>query len=206
MALEKARITPDGEDAILILFNPNQYSLDKNNQYAELGIPGLSAPILQYVRGGTRTLSMELFFDTYEQQTDVREHTNQIYGLLGINRETHVPPICTFEWGDFDFRGVLERVSGRYTLFLSDGTPVRATLNVTLKEYVEIEVEVRRTPTESVDHFKTRVVQAGDTVSSIAAKEYKDPRQWRPIARANQIANPRVLQPGRSLVLPPLKK
>jgi hypothetical protein len=204
MALEKAFITPEDEEPIPVLFNPTQYSLDKSNQLAEIGIPGLGAPILQYVRGNTRTLAMDLFFDTYEQQSDVREYTDKIYGLLGIKSATHVPPICTFTWSDFTFTCVLERVGGRFTLFLADGTPIRATLSVTFKEFIDVEVEVRRTPTESADHTKTRSVKRGDTLSSIAAAEYGDPTKWRPVAEANRIDNPRVLEPGRVLVIPPL--
>jgi len=206
MALEKAFVTPEGETPIPVLFNPTQYSLDKSNQIAEIGIPGLGAPILQYVRGNTRTLTMELFFDTYEQQSDVRNHTNKIYGLLGIKSATHVPPICTVTWGAFNFRCVLERVGGRFTLFLADGTPVRATLNVTFKEFIDVDVQVRETPTESADLTKTRTVQRGDTLSSIATTEYGDPAKWRPIAEANRIDNPRLLEPGRVLVIPPLRR
>jgi nucleoid-associated protein YgaU len=204
MALMKAHIGTDDGNEIPVLFNPTQYTLDKGNQIAEIGIPGLGSPILQYVRGNSRTLTMELFFDTYEQQTDVREYTNKIYGLLGIERERHVPPICTFWWSDFNFRCILERVGGRFTLFLANGTPVRATLNVTFKEFIDVEMEVRRTPTESADYTKTRTVKRGDTLSSVAAIEYGDPGFWRHIADANRVDNPRLLEPGRVLVIPPL--
>lgn len=205
MALEKAYITPEGEQPIAVLFNPNRYSLEQSNQIAEIAIPGLGAPILQYVHGNGRILSMELFFDTYEGQTDVRRYTDKIYGLLGIKRETHVPPICAFTWGGFSFRGVLTSVSGYFTLFLSDGTPVRATLSVAFKEFVDVEVEVRRAPTESVDHAKTHTVKRGETLPHIAALEYEDPGQWRHIAKANDILNPRQLMPGQVLILPALR-
>lgn len=204
MALEKAFIQLASGRQIPVLFNPTQYSLEKSNQIAEIGIPGLSSPILQYVYGNNRTLTMDLFFDTYEQQTDVRDYTNQIYGLLRIEEETHVPPICTFTWSDFSFRSVVQRVSGRFTLFLADGTPVRATLSVTFKEFIEVDVLVRGEPTASVDRTKTYIAKRGDTLSSIAAAEYGDPARWRPIAKANNIENPRILGPG-PLLIPPLK-
>jgi LysM repeat protein len=204
MELEKAEITTEGGDSIQVLFNPTKYSLDQSNQLAEVGVPGLSAPIVQYVRGNNRSLSMELYFDTYEQQTDVREHTDKIYGLLGIEGETHVPPICTFTWGSFSFTCVLAQANGRFTLFLADGTPVRATLDVTFKEYVDVEVLVREVPTESSDLTKTHWVKRGDTLSDIAAREYGDATQWRAIAEANQIDNPRLVSPGQALVIPPL--
>ncbi len=202
MALEKATITPEGKDPIEVLFNPTQYSLDHGNQIAEIGVPGLSAPILQYVRGNSRKLSMELFFDTYEEQTKVSDHTKRIYGLLDIDETKHRPPICTFAWGEFKFECVLEQASGRFTLFLSDGTPVRATLNVTFKEFIEVKDLVRTKPLESSDHVKTRTLQRGQTLSSIAAAEYDDPATWRPIADANGIDNPRQLEPGVELVVP----
>lgn len=204
MALAKASIQPENGTPIPVLFNPSQYSLDKSNQIAEIGVPGLGAPILQYVRGNTRTLSMELFFDTFEQQSDVRDYTNKIYALLGIQATTHVPPVCTFTWGNFQFRGVLERVGGRFTLFLANGTPVRASLNVTFKEFIPIEVQVRQPPTQSVDYVKTWTLKQGETLSSIAAAEYNDPGRWRPIAHANGLDNPRRIEPGRVLIIPPL--
>jgi hypothetical protein len=204
MALAKAMITVKDEEDIHVLFNPTQYSLDQANTLAEMGVPGLSAPILQYVRGNGRSLSMELFFDTYEQRTDVREHTDRVYALLDIRGPLHRPPVCTFTWGTFNFDCVLERVGGRFTLFLSDGKPVRATLSVTFKEFVAVEVLVRDPPTESADHAKTWLVRRGDTLASIAAAEYGDPARWRPIAEANRIANPRLLEPGTRLSLPAL--
>jgi hypothetical protein len=205
VALTKAFITPQNGDAVPVLFNPNQYSLDKSNKIAEIGVPGLGSPILQFVCGNSRTLTMELFFDTYEQQADVRQYTDQVYGLLGIDRDTHVPPVCLFTWGEFTFSCVLERVGGRFTLFLADGTPVRATLTVTFKEWLDVEVEVRANPTQSADHTTMRTVLRGDTLSGIAATEYADAGKWRAIAVANGIDNPRLLTPGQVLVIPPLR-
>jgi LysM repeat protein len=204
MALEKATITPESEGPIEVLFNPTQYSLDSGASYSEIAIPGLGAPIIQYVRGNARKLSMELFFDTYEKGTDVRTHTKKIYGLLNIRGPLHRPPVCKFTWGSLTFQGVCESVGGRFTLFLPSGVPVRATLNVSFKEFVKVDVLVRETPTESADHAKSHVVKRGETLSGIAAQEYGDPAAWRHIARANGIADPRALQPGQRLALPAL--
>jgi nucleoid-associated protein YgaU len=203
---KRALIQPDGQNAITVLFNPGQYSVEKTNQIAEAGVPGLEAPILQYVHGNTRTLSMELFFDTYEEQTDVTPYTDQIYGLLAIDPDTHVPPICTVSWGNFSFRGVMDTVSGKFTLFLADGTPVRATLDVTFKEFIDVQVLVRENPTRSADHRKMRVVRRGDRLSTIAFEEYEDAAKWRPIAEANGLDDPRQLAPGTVLIIPSLVK
>jgi hypothetical protein len=204
MEFKKATIQPEGKSAIDVLFNPTNYTVEKSNTIAEAAVPGLQAPILQYVHGNTRTLSMELFFDTYEEQTDVRDHTDKIYNLLEIDPEKHVPPICTISWGGFSFKGVLDHASGRFSLFLPDGTPARANVTVTFKEFIEVEVLVRENPTQSADHRKTRVVRGGDRLTLIAFEEYGDAARWRPIAEANGIEDPKTLEAGRRLVIPAL--
>ena len=133
--LEKAKIKqliPD-RPQFDVLFNPNEYRVSKSNQFAEVAIPGLGAPMLQFGHGNAQTLSMQLFFDTYDPQpgktankdTDVRLKTRQVTDLLAINAELHAPPICQFSWGNFVFIGVLQQADVRCTLFLPNGTPVR---------------------------------------------------------------------------------
>jgi hypothetical protein len=147
---------------------------------------------------------MELFCDTYVERVDVRVFTDAIYRLVRVEGKLHEPPRCDFVWGRFTFHCYVERVSGRFTLFLEDGTPVRATLNVTFKEYVSPEDSAATVKLSSADHTKTRAVRRGETLSSIAAEEYGDARAWRPIAQANGIENPRRLDAARLLVVPPL--
>jgi Contractile injection system tube protein len=205
MGLEHIQITPQGQQMFKVLFNPTQYGVDKGNTIAQAAIPGLKSPILQYVHGNMKTLSMDLFFDTYEERTNVIQRTDQIYNLLHPDRDTHAPPICKLKWGVFSFRGVLDHVSGKFTLFLADGTPVRATLSVVFNEYKDVAELVKEEPTQSADHRKNRVVRAGDRIDNIAAEEYGDPARWRPIAEANELDNPWQLQPGYVLIIPRLQ-
>src|SRR4051794_31102524 len=126
MALTKASIKPvmPAGAEIPFLFNPTQYTLDAGNQLAEIGVPGLRAPVLQFVRGGGRTLSVELFFDAYgDPDADVTDATERVYGLLEPTPQTGAPPVCVFAWRDRRLRCIVERVSGQFTLFRADGTP-----------------------------------------------------------------------------------
>jgi nucleoid-associated protein YgaU len=202
MALEKATIEPHiGETgSIEVLFNPTEYRLSRSNQFAEVAIPGLAAPLLQFGRGNARTLSMRLFFDTYEKGSDVRDHTIKIIKLLEIDPELHAPPVCSFVWGNFKFTGILERADQQFVLFLSNGTPVRANVDITFKEFFEGGQQVLM----SADFTKRHVVSRGDTLSAIAAERYGDPALWRPIAEANNIDDPLSIQPGHVLVIPAL--
>ena len=58
----------------------------------------------------------------------------------------------------------------------------------------------------SPDVDKSYTVRRGDTLSGIAGALYNDPTQWRAIAQANGIVDPRELQPAVRLTVPALKK
>jgi nucleoid-associated protein YgaU len=89
-------------------------------------------------------------------------------------------------------------------MFREDGTPVRMRVQVTFNEYRDPRIEAREIKRETADFSKLRVVTQGDTISGIAATEYRDPRQWRPIALVNEIVDPADLTLGRTLRIPTL--
>jgi nucleoid-associated protein YgaU len=184
MGLTKARITVENTgQRIDVQFNPEEYSLNKDNNFASQAIPGLSSPLLQFVHGNVRTLDMELFFDTTQDRTDVRNQSQQVVDLLKI---------------------VLVRANQKYTRFLEDGTPVRARVTVTFNEFIDADHEAKEVNRQTADFTKVYVVNAGDTLAGIAVKYYNDPLTWRPIAIANNIDDPRDIAPGQELTLPSL--
>lgn len=207
MALKKAMIIVHRgpvTERVDVLFNPNEYALESSNQYAWQTIPGLNQPIAQFVSGEATTLSMDLFFDTYEKGKDVRTHTSKITGLLDVDKDLHAPPTCKFVWGTLQFKGIVEKVSQKYTMFLETGIPVRATLSVTFKAVQSITEQFKHIPRQSADRTKQRTVKQGDQLWQIAAEEYEDPALWREIARANAISNPKRLEPGTVIKIPRL--
>ncbi len=74
-------------------------------------------------------------------------------------------------------------------MFLPDGRPVRARLNVTFNEYIEPELEARQVNRQTADFSKLHIVRERETLSSIAAQWHDDPRLWRAIAIANELAD-----------------
>ena len=186
------------------MFNPEEYSLNKDNNYASQAIPGLTSPLLQFVHGNLQTLDMELFFDTFDQQEDVRGRTSQIFDLLAINSDLHTPPVLRVTWGTLDFRCVLAKVNQKFIKFFSDGRPGRARLTVTFNEYLDAATQVSQANLQSPDFSKAYIVKQGDTLSGIAASFYEDATKWRPIALANALVNPRRITPGQEIQIPPL--
>jgi hypothetical protein len=216
MPLGKAQITNmvTGE-RIPVMFNPEEYTVNQDVNYAQTAVPGLSAPILQFVHGNMQTLEMELFLDTYEAHQsnnrtlnqageDVRKLAQQVIGLMDIDATTHAPPVLLFTWASLSFTCVLARAAQRFIMFLPDGTPVRARLQVTFNEYRNTDLEAKEIKRQTSNFSKFHVVCDGETLSSIAGKTIGDPTLWRPIALRNSIDNPRDVRPGMTLVIPQL--
>ncbi len=197
---------------ITVQFNPTEYTLNKGAQIAEIGIPGIDSPIQQFIRGQTEKLSLELFFDTTEDGMgegvkDVRDHTKSIYQLVKIQPKTHAPPRILFSWGGLSFKAIVESVQQKFTLFSPQGVPLRATVAVVFREYKNLAEQLKELNLQSSDHTKRRTVTRGETLSSIAAEEYRDPRLWRRLVEHNEdvVPNPRRLAPGTVLEIPPLE-
>jgi nucleoid-associated protein YgaU len=161
------------------------------------------------------TLEMELFLDTWEAhdedgralnraRDDVRDLTRKITDFMNIDRATHAPPVLLFTWASLSFTCVLARASQKFVMFLDDGTPVRARLNVTFNGYRNPEMEAKHVKRETADYSKVHVVMQGETLSSIAYKTYRNPLLWRPIAQANDVDDPRRLAVGARLLVPQL--
>jgi len=220
MALEKAVIEIDPRDrgpnlpaTITVQFNPSEYTLAKGAQIAEIAIPGIDSPVLQFVRGQNEKLTLELFFDTTgagmgeSPVVDVRTLTAPVYSLVKIQGNTHAPPRIRFVWGrGLSFRAIVESIQQKFTVFNPQGIPLRATLSVTFREYKTLEEQLSELNLQSSDHSKERVVQRNDTLPRIAFEAYGDSTKWRFIAdepaNAGVTENPRKLTPGTSLLIP----
>lgn len=213
--LQKLRITTDTPGAlpITVLFNPSEYTIEDANKWEEQE-RNTERPELQFTGGDRKKLSMDLFFDSYESGQDVRQFTRQIAHLLEVNANENRPPVCTIEWGessaqppndaDFPFVGVLESLKQQFVVFQSNGTPVRARLTVSFKQYRLPEAEAKRNPRRESFPVKTYTFVQGDTLSGIAGRLWKKPEEWRRIAVENQIENPRTVLPGQVIIIPPI--
>ena len=236
--LRKLKITHDGKDClrngpIEALFNPNEISRSRSIEWHERKPASYggrrTAPESEQEFGGVspETLTIDLFFDTYESRTsasgwqqvasfvqptnpfqasdatNVTKLTDRVVKLSEVDTELHRPPVCKLSWGAFTniFTGVLTQLDQKFTLFLADGTPVRATLSCS---FVESPSASGARELHSADVVKTRTVRRNDTLHSLAAELYGDSRLWRHIATANDIVNPRTLQPGTVLTIPKL--
>jgi len=206
MGLAKLTIAPlDGSAGpVQALFNPKEYAISKSVPWNPHATAGLDAPEMQFTTGQGESLDLELFFDTYEQGTNVKNYTQALHQFAMIDANLHRPPQVMVSWGKLSFRGVVESINHRFTMFLEDGTPVRATCKLTLREARDAKLQEQERPKQSPDHATVHAVRRGETLQSIAAHAYEDPTEWRRIADANSIDDPFDLEPGRRLIIPPI--
>jgi nucleoid-associated protein YgaU len=228
--LQKAQLLAtysDGSSEIVdVQFNPTEFTLEKSAQLAEIAIPGLDSPLLQFVRGQTEKLTVDLFFDTTEKgtgagATSVTTLTDRVYSLVKIEPDGHAPPICTFIWNASfpgadlsasagnqrrnEFQCVVDSVRQKFTFFSPEGIPLRATLTLTLREYKTLDEQLRQLNLSSPDRSHSHVTERNDTVARLAARYYHKPGEWRAIADANGLDDPRRLDAGLYLTIPPIR-
>jgi nucleoid-associated protein YgaU len=208
---EGGKLEFDESKMIEAMFNPNQLSFNRSVGWQKQGAAQRDVPELQFTHAEPRTLTLDLFFDTYDTpdavKTDVRKYTNKVLHLTTVEQhgDKHRPPVCRLRWGGMKIlQGVLEKLDQKFTMFMADGKPVRATLNCTFKEWRTNDKDFKVEDLMSSDVAKRRTIRRGDTLSHLAAEEYLDAGLWRPIAVENNIDDPLEITPGRVLLIPRL--
>jgi len=163
-------VIPQGE-TIWFEYNPPEFESSKEVNWAEIGIPGLNFPLQQFVRGGLRSLSLEVYFnaDNYDRSLDVRDAVKKLEALVEKTDETLAPPVCLFSWGKFQFPCVIGSVSTRYTMFDREGTPIEATVALALRSYKEAGEEFALSGTEKETLAKEPVYSGKNGSGSVFA-------------------------------------
>jgi hypothetical protein len=207
-------VTPFDEEYVELefQFNPSKLKITKGVEWTGKDpVRERNAPDLKFGGGKPATYKLDLTFDTSSNISyrDVRMYTNQLLKLVklyGPVDDRYAPPQVEFRWGSFTlFLAVVEEVEISFTLFDPDGTPIRASAEVSLIQQDDSDDFAGSTnPTTRTEARKTRVVQEGDRLDLIAYEEYGSVAHWRHVAEANGLRDPRQLRAGQVLRLPPL--
>lgn len=123
-------------------YNPKEIGISKTVPWQKAPTSTGDQPELTFTSGESRTMSFELFFDTYEQGTDVHAlyvtKLQQLALIMDADGEEirKRPPLVRVLWGTGlpAFYGVIESVDTKYTMFLPSGVAVRAMCSIRLKE------------------------------------------------------------------------
>jgi hypothetical protein len=175
--------------------------------------------------------SLSLQFDTTQQGEDVRKITLEIAKTMLPTGSTSAPTV-EFQWGTFLFSGKISGMQETLEYFSAQGVPLRATVQLTMEmvETVKKSNDEASNPAPAgksssqvsnsggsagsaagiaAQGHNAKAAgttaftgpQAGEPLQKFAARSGDD---WKKIAAANGIDNPRQMQPGK-LINPHIK-
>jgi hypothetical protein len=199
-----------------VQFNPQTLKVTFSNQVSGGDQSGGSS--IQYVGSGTTRLSMELWFDVtvpdekgkLPKGGDVRVLTKDVNYFMKVDKKKKkgknkfIPPGVRFIWGTFLFDGIMNSMDETLEFFSEDGKPQRARVSISLTSQ---EIQFQQAPpppaggkADAAGTQPQKQARTGDTLQNMAARDGKS-EDWKIIAAANNIENPRRLKPGTLLKL-----
>jgi hypothetical protein len=213
LATEKAFLEIEGGDRVPCLFNPAELAINRSNVWDAEARPGHGVQRLRYAGANSGVLKLDLVFDTTSDGAPVTKHTGKILELMdvdlslaGTDETTNNarPPCVTFHWGDLhSFPAVVSDLALTFTYFSASGTPLRARMELTLRQYEPSQAFGPQNPTSGTPRpHRVHRVQPGETLDRISAKYYGESTSWRTLATANGIQDPLDLRPGTLLSIP----
>jgi hypothetical protein len=123
---------------------------------------------------------------------------------LDISGDIHRPNYLIVQWGTFIRDCVLVNSRITYTLFDSNGIPLRAKVNATFLERTDSKLNQIASMFSSPDLTHSKLVQEGDILPLMVYKEYKTQGYYLQVAGANRLKNFRKLETGTTINLPPI--
>lgn len=213
---------PDLDNTVDVQFNPVSLKVSLSNTLKENRRNGNSRAA-QFVDKSSSSLSVELIFDTtyidtgegeaqndIEQGSDVRDQTKKIAERflkpVESGEQMEAPRRCLFQWGSFEFVGMVENYEETLDYFSKEGRPLRAKVVLRLKED-RYQFRQRSDGVAAAQQDMPTLSPTGnggtgthqDTRPVPGASE--GPGNWRDIALYNGIENPRL--PGASVLAVP---
>ncbi len=204
------------------LFNPTELSVVMTNTWNTPNSgKNSNNKTMEFGGGQPRTISLQLFFDTYElhdtsqwrgRAPDVREYTDKLMEMMKVQDnlgpdDAKWPPQVQLEWGSlkksWNFRCYITSMTQKFLMFAPDGTPVRATVELSLTQADDGFLGPQNPTSGGLGSERTRLVQPGERLDWIAYQEYGDSTLWRLIADANGLLSTRHLTVGQRLAIPP---
>lgn len=193
-------------------FNPTQVTLSKNAQWTTRHSSKYRfAAIPEFTGSNPYTMNLQIFLDTSTTPSDttVQDNVEALLSCCEVTVESIAAnqpctPWVFFQWGSFStasFIAYIESVQATYTLFNPSGVPIRATCDLTITQ-IPLMTQGQNPTSGALEASRTHRVMAGDTLQSLAWREYGDATAWRAIAVANDIDDPMRLDIGTELLIP----
>ena len=196
-------------DRIDFKFNPKEWSITRGAEWKS-ETTKKSTPSPEFKGPKPASTTVEMFLDESEEDSgDISKIVDRLFKCVqpeqnSVSSNKPSAPHVLFQWGEITFKGYIEQVAVKYTLFRGTGTTIRGTATLTLKEFPSAPGAQNPTSGGEPGNRRHRVV-AGDSLASIAYREYGSAAMWRKIADFNpSIDDPLRIPDGAILLIPPV--
>jgi hypothetical protein len=202
------------EEKFAATLNPDSYSQKYQVKYAEEQSSGTSGMQLKFDKIEPQTMEFEYIFDqtgalegTESTEKGVENDIDAFKSLtLGYDGNIHRTRYLILVWGTLLFKCCLENLDVTYKLFKPDGTPLRATVKASFKEFKEDERRVAEENSSSPDLIHRRQMKSGDHLPLMVHCIYGDKKFYPQVARFNDLTSFRNIEEGEYIALPPIRK
>ena len=200
---------PTGLPPYVAMFNPENWQIQERAVYnterarGSAGAPARSDGI------NSRKLSFDLIVDGTGASGEKREVLADVLLLkatIGFNGNLHQTNRLFVIWGTQIFCGVFESLSIKFTLFRSNGIPLRATVSLSFVEDIDPVTVILKMNLLSSDLTHQRLTKDKDRLDLLCHYIYQDPRYYIEVAQANNLTSVRKLPVGVEMVFPPTEK
>jgi hypothetical protein len=191
------------------MFNPNKYNLKYEIEYDKKGSAGSSPNAPKFSNMKQQELSLEFFLDCTgvenEEGVFVDQKVDDFLKLAyKYDGSKHKNNYLRVVWSYLVFDCVLKDADIAFTLFRSDGRPLRAKITAKFLGFVNDQKRVLSDKAQSSDITHYHVVKDKEKLPLMAQGIYESNEYYLDVAKANGLVNFRKLRTGEQLYFPPL--
>lgn len=195
------------------LVNPETYSVDLKMETKGGQGQGTSGKQQKFTFKQPEEFTFEFLFDNTgiidgkPKPEGITEDLKKLQDMaFKLDGKVHEPRHVHVFWGTFDFKGRITAMTINYKLFNPDGSPIRATVKVTIKKSEEEKERTARERKSSPDLTHRRIFKKGESLPWLCNEIYGDPKYYIQVARVNGIANFRRIPEGSEIYFPPFDR
>lgn len=197
-------------DTFEVMFNPSTYSRSYQVEYESGQGQGTTGSNQKFKKIKPQDFQFEFILDgtgASGTKIDVPRKIDKFLDLTTrMDGDIHRPYYLKIICGGLVSRCVLKQVEFTYTLFNTDGEPLRAKVNATFSGIKDDNLRIAEEDKNSPDLTRQRTVGEGDTLPLMTYEVYGDSSYYLDVARHNNLRNFRTLNSGMTIEFPPLRQ
>ena len=198
------------EQTFTAMFNPSKYNLKYEIEYDKKAPAGSSPSAPKFSNMKQQELSLAFFLDCTGIENaegvfvdeKVEDFLKLTYSYEGGKHKNNFLRVV---WSYLVFDCVLKDADVSFTLFRSDGRPLRAKITAKFLGFVNDQKRVLMDKAQSPDMTHYHMVKDKERLPTLAQRIYDSNQYYLDVAKANGLVNFRKLKTGQSLYFPPLK-